>query len=48
VRAAYLTAIDTATGESLWGDSQVWGGLLTGFNSVGERLISKFRKQVVK
>jgi hypothetical protein len=48
VRAAYLTAIDPATGESLWSDLHVWGGLLTGFNSAGERLINMFRKQVEK
>jgi len=48
VRAAYLTAIDPATGENLWSDSHVWGGLLTGFNSVGERLIRQFRKEIEK
>src|SRR5271155_4174746 len=46
VRDAYLTVIDPCTGESLWSDSRVWGGLLTGFDSVGERLVSKLKKQV--
>ena len=48
VRDAYLTAIDPATGKSLWTDSHVWGGLLTGKNSVGTRLIQKLQKQIEK
>ncbi len=48
VRYAYLTVIDPKTGESLWDGSHVWGGLLTGFNSVGERLVNELRKQVEK
>jgi hypothetical protein len=48
VRVAYLTAIDPTTGVRLWSDSHVWGGLLTGFNSAGERLINVFRKQLEK
>jgi hypothetical protein len=48
VRVAYLTAIDPTTGERLWSDSHVWGGLLTGFNSAGERLMNVFRKQLKK
>jgi hypothetical protein len=48
VRDAYLTAIDPATGKSLWTDSHVWGGLLTGKNSVGARLIQKLQKQMSK
>lgn len=47
-RAAYLTAINPVRGRSLWSDSHVWGGLLTGFNSAGERLIKEFRKDVEK
>src|ERR1700686_2031564 len=39
VRDAYLTVIDPTTGKSLWTDSHVWGGLLTGKNSVGARLV---------
>ncbi len=35
VRDAYLTVIDPSTGTNLWTDSLVWGGLLTGKNSVG-------------
>jgi len=48
VRDAYLTAIDPTTGKSLWTDSHVWGGLLTGKNSVGTRLIQKLQKQIEK
>jgi hypothetical protein len=47
-RVAYLTVIDPCTGIKLWSDSHIWGGLPTGFNSAGERLISMFRKQVEK
>ncbi len=45
VRYAFLTLIDARTGANLWGDSQRWGGLLTGFDSVGERLVQEFEKQ---
>jgi hypothetical protein len=48
VRYAYLTVIDPKTGESLWDGSHVWGGLLTGFNSAGERLVNELRKQFEK
>jgi hypothetical protein len=48
VRYAYLTVIDPATEENLWSDSHQWGGLLTGFNSVGERLVKKLEKQMRK
>jgi hypothetical protein len=48
VRYAYLTVIDPNTGDSLWVGSHVWGGLLTGFNSVGERLVSELRQQIEK
>ena len=44
-RFAYLTVVDAATGEKLWSGEHVWGGLLTGFNSVGGRLIREFEKQ---
>jgi hypothetical protein len=44
VRYAYLTVIDPKTGKSLWSDSHQWGGLLTGFNSVGERLVKSLEK----
>src|SRR6202140_5533129 len=43
VRDAYQTAIDPATGKSLWTDSHVWRGLLTGKNSVGVRLVQKLQ-----
>jgi hypothetical protein len=46
VRYAYLTVIDPVTEESLWTDSHQWGGLLTGFNSVGERLVKKLEKEM--
>jgi hypothetical protein len=48
VRDAYLTVIDPKTGQNLWSDAHVWGGLLTGANSVGERLVKKLEKQVEK
>ena len=48
VRDAYLTVIDPKTGQNLWSDSHLWGGLLTGFDSVGARLVKKLEKQVGK
>jgi hypothetical protein len=45
-RAAYLTVFDAHTGESLWTDSHQWGGLLTGHNSAGARLISQLKKEM--
>jgi len=48
VRDAYLTVIDPKTGQSLWSASHVWGGLLTGANSAGEKLVKKLQKQVGK
>ena len=42
---AYLTVIDTKTGDSLWSTEHIWGGLLTGFNSVGERLVKELEKE---
>ncbi len=47
-RDAYLTVIDVKTGSTLWNDSHVWGGLLTGFNSVGERLIKELEDDTKK
>ena len=47
-RYAYLTVIDPKTGENLWSHKHVWGGLLTGFNSVGERLIKELENQTKK
>jgi hypothetical protein len=44
-RFAYLTVVDAETGEQLWSGEHVWGGLLTGFNSAGVRLIKNFEKQ---
>ena len=43
---AFLTAIDPKSGEALWSESRQWGGLLTGFDSVGVRLVDKFKKAV--
>lgn len=48
VRYAYLSVIDPKTGDNLWSDKHVWGGLLTGVDSVGERLVKELRKQVGK
>jgi hypothetical protein len=47
-RYAYLTVIDPKTGDNLWSDGHRWGGLLTGFNSVGERLVKKLENQTKK
>jgi hypothetical protein len=44
-RYAYLTVIDARTGDSLWSAEHIWGGLLTGFNSVGERLVKELENQ---
>ena len=44
-RYAYVTVIDRKTGDNLWSDKHLWGGLLTGFNSVGARLIKELEKQ---
>jgi hypothetical protein len=43
---AYLTVVDAVTGRKLWADSHAWGGLLTGFNSAGRRLVDKLRKRI--
>jgi len=48
VREAYLTVIDPKTGHDVWSASHVWGGLLTGANSAGERLVKELQKQVEK
>jgi len=47
-RYAYLTVIDPKTGDNLWSKEHAWGGLLTGFNSVGNRLIRDLEKQTKK
>jgi hypothetical protein len=43
---AFLTVIDKSTGDRVWIDSRPWGGLLTGENSAGRRLIAHLRKQI--
>jgi hypothetical protein len=43
---AYLTVDDAITGERLWSGRHLWGGLLTGFNSAGRRLVHRLRKQI--
>ena len=48
VRYAYLTVIDGKSGQKLWSDSHKWGGLLTGFDSAGARLVKKLQKEVKK
>lgn len=45
VRYAFLSVVDSRTGNNLWSASHRWGGLLTGFDSVGEQLIKEFEKQ---
>lgn len=47
-RYAYLTVIDRNSGHVLWSDSHVWGGLVTGFNSAGARLIKELQNQTKK
>lgn len=47
-RYAYLTVIDPKTSDNLWSDKHLWGGLLTGFNNVGERLVKELRNQTKK
>ena len=44
-RYAYLYVIDTTNGKSLWSAHRPWGGLLTGYNSAGARLVRKLQKQ---
>jgi hypothetical protein len=48
VRDAYLTVIDPRSGQNLWSESHVWGGLLTGADSAGARLVQKLQKQIEK
>jgi hypothetical protein len=48
VRVAFLTVIDPRTGENLWSDSHVWGGVLTGKNSAGERLVKELQSLMKK
>jgi hypothetical protein len=47
-RYAYLTVIHPKTGAKLWSAQHLWGGLLTGFNSVGDRLIKELENQTKK
>ncbi len=47
-RYAYLTVIDAKTRDILWSDEHLWGGVLTGVNSVGERLVKELEKQTKK
>jgi len=48
VRDAYLSVIDPKNGQLLWSDSHVWGGVLTGANSAGARLVKKLEKEMGK
>jgi hypothetical protein len=45
-RYAYLTVIDPQSHQMLWETSHAWGGLLTGFDSVGARLVKKLEKEL--
>ena len=47
-REAYLTVVDPTTNAKLWTASHVWGGVLTGVNSVGARLVKELQKQSSK
>ena len=46
VRDAYLSVIDPKTGQCLWSASRIWGGMLTGKNSVGARLVGELEKEM--
>jgi hypothetical protein len=48
VRACFLTVIDPRTGDTLWSDSHVWGGVLTGKNSACERVVKELQGQLKK
>ncbi len=48
VRYAYLTVISPRSGRALWSADHQWGGLLTGFNSVGARLVNRLKKDMEK
>lgn len=48
VRDAYLSVIDAKNGQLLWSESHVWGGVLTGKNSVGARLVKRLEKEMGK
>jgi hypothetical protein len=45
VRWASLTVIDARTRERLCSDAHQWGGVLTGCNSAGARLVRKLKRQ---
>ncbi len=45
-RNAYLTVIDPRSGQNLWSESHIWGGLLTGADSAGARLVRNLQKQI--
>jgi hypothetical protein len=47
-RYAYLTVIEPKSGEVLWKDSHLWGGLLTGFNSAGSRMVRNLEVKLKK
>ena len=44
VRYAFLIVTDARSGAKVWESSQRWGGLLTGSDSAGERLVKQFLK----
>jgi hypothetical protein len=46
VRDVYLSAIDPNDGSLVWSDPHVWGGVLTGTNSAGARLVKKLEKEM--
>ena len=45
-RYAFLIVTDARSGAKVWESSQRWGGLLTGSDSAGERLVKQFEKQI--
>jgi hypothetical protein len=46
VRDVYLSVIDPHDGSLVWSASHVWGGLLTGTNSAGARLVNKLKNEM--
>jgi hypothetical protein len=46
VRDVYLSVIDPKDGSLVWSGTHVWGGVLTGVNSAGARLVKKLEKEM--
>lgn len=44
VSYAFLQVVNPRTGQEVWSASHRWGGLLTGFDTAGERLVKQLEK----